>query len=206
MNDQERARPSAPSSGAERSPDLKDLQDLQDLDPAVRGRLATERIVWLCTLRRNGSPHVTPVWFVFVRGTWWIGADRASVKLRNIEHDPRVSLALEGGEAPVVAEGRARIWHVPPGAEATPDAEAAPDAASAPSAAIPSATATTAAAPSDPAVSVPVPVPVPSDVVAAFLAKYDWDVTATLPSASGHSGRVLFEVPVDRWLLAGTAQ
>ncbi|MEU6965629.1 pyridoxamine 5'-phosphate oxidase family protein [Streptomyces chrestomyceticus] len=188
MNDQDHARPSAPSSGAERSPDLTDL------DPAVRGRLATERIVWLCTLRRNGSPHVTPVWFVFVRGTWWIGADRASVKLRNIENDPRVSLALEGGEAPVVAEGRARIWHVPPGAVATPDAEPAPEAASAPS--------TAAAAPSDLAV----PAPVPSDVVAAFLAKYDWDVTATPPSASGRSGRVLFEVPVDRWLLAGTAQ
>lgn len=192
MNDQDHARlPSAPSSDSERSPGL---QNLQDLDPAVRSRLATERIVWLCTLRRNGSPHVTPVWFVFVRGTWWIGADRASVKLRNIENDPRVSLALEGGEAPVVAEGRARIWHVPPGAAATPDAEPAPEAAPTPSA--------TAAAPSDPAV----PVPIPSDVVAAFLAKYDWDVTATPPSASGRSGRVLFEVPVDRWLLAGTAQ
>ncbi|MFF3275452.1 pyridoxamine 5'-phosphate oxidase family protein [Streptomyces chrestomyceticus] len=192
MNDQDHARlPSDPSSGSERSPDL---QNLQDLDPAVRSRLATERIVWLCTLRRNGSPHVTPVWFVFVRGTWWIGADRASVKLRNIENDPRVSLALEGGEAPVVAEGRARIWHVPPGAAATPDAEPAPEVTPTPSA--------TAAAPSDPAV----PVPVPSDVVTAFLAKYDWDVTATPPSASGRSGRVLFEVPVDRWLLAGTAQ
>lgn len=199
MNDQDHARPSAPSSGAERSPDLTDPANLA---PAVRGRLATERIVWLCTLRRNGSPHVTPVWFVFVRGTWWIGADRASVKLRNIENDPRVSLALEGGEAPVVAEGHARTWHVPPGAAATPDAEPTPGAASVPpatavppAAAVPSAA---AAVPSDPAV--------PSDVVAAFLAKYDWDVTATPPSASGRSGRVLFEVPVDRWLLAGTAQ
>ncbi|MFK8845088.1 pyridoxamine 5'-phosphate oxidase family protein [Streptomyces sp. Ac-502] len=161
MNDQERARPSAPSAGAKRS---------QALDPAVRDRLATERIVWLCTLRPNGSPHVTPVWFVFVHGTWWIGADRASVKLRNIENDPRVSLALEDGEAPVVAEGRARTWHVPPRAEADPGAA------------------------------------VPSEVVAAFLAKYDWDVTATPPSASERSGRVLFEVPVDRWLLAGVAQ
>lgn len=176
---QDHARPVVPPTGPERS---------QDLTPAVRGRLAAERIVWLCTLRPNGSPHVTPVWFVFVRGTWWIGAERASVKLRNIENDPRVSLALEGGEAPVVAEGRARIRHVPPGAAASPDAEPAPDAVVPSDAAVPSGAA------------------VPSDVVAAFLAKYDWDVTATPPSASGRSGRVLFEVPVDRWLLAGTAQ
>lgn len=185
MNDQDHARPVVPTAGTERS---------EDLTPAVRGRLAAERIVWLCTLRPNGSPHVTPVWFVFVRGTWWIGAERASVKLRNIENDPRVSLALEGGEAPVVAEGRARIWHVQPGAAASPDAAPAPDAA------VPS----DAAAPSN--ATVPSGAAVPSDVVAAFLAKYDWNVIATPQSASSRSGRVLFEVPVDRWLLAGTAQ
>ncbi|KAA6223427.1 pyridoxamine 5'-phosphate oxidase [Streptomyces albofaciens JCM 4342] len=140
-----------------------------DLDPAVRERLDTERITWLCTLRPDGSPHVTPVWFVFVRDTWWIGADGGSVKARNAAHDPRVSLALEGGEAPVVAEGRARIWRAP--------AEDGAPSGSAPA--------------------------FPPDVVAAFLAKYDWDVTVALRPAPG---RVLFEVPVDRWLLAGTAQ
>ncbi|MFH8409042.1 pyridoxamine 5'-phosphate oxidase family protein [Streptomyces sp. NPDC018019] len=143
----------------------------QDLEPAVRARLATERIAWLCTLRPDGSPHVTPVWFVFVRGTWWIGADGASVKARNAGKDPRVSLALEGGEAPVVAEGRARVWHAPMEGG------------------------TPSAAGSEP--------PFPPDVVAAFLAKYDWDVT--VPERPG-ADRVLFEVPVGRWLLAGTAQ
>ncbi|MFD7665619.1 pyridoxamine 5'-phosphate oxidase family protein [Streptomyces sp. NPDC059788] len=142
----------------------------QALDPAVRDRLATERIAWLCTLRPDGSPHVTPVWFVFLRDTWWIGADRASVKVRNVGHDPRVSLALEGGEAPVVAEGRAKVWHVLPDGGISDGSH------------------TSRTSP---------------EVVAAFLAKYDWDATATLPSASG---RVLFEVPVGRWLLAGTAQ
>ncbi|WP_017571836.1 pyridoxamine 5'-phosphate oxidase family protein, partial [Nocardiopsis halotolerans] len=61
------------------------------------------------TLRRDGSPHVTPVWFVHLRDRWWISVDARSVKARNAAADPRVSLALEDGDAPVVAEGRARV-------------------------------------------------------------------------------------------------
>lgn len=72
-------------------------------------RLRTDRNVWLCTLRRDGSPHVTPVWFVHLRDRWWISVQAGSVKARNISTDPRVSLALEDGDAPVVAEGRALV-------------------------------------------------------------------------------------------------
>ncbi|GGZ20294.1 pyridoxamine 5'-phosphate oxidase family protein [Streptomyces nitrosporeus] len=76
---------------------------------AVRLRLAEEKNVWLCTVRPDGTPHVTPVWFVYRDSTWWIGVDRASVKARNVREDPRVSLALEDGGSPVVAEGDASL-------------------------------------------------------------------------------------------------
>ncbi|MEU7040885.1 pyridoxamine 5'-phosphate oxidase family protein [Streptomyces varsoviensis] len=79
------------------------------LGPAVRARLAREKNVWLCTVRPDGSAHVTPVWFVFERARWWIGTDTGSVKIANIEADPRVSLALEDGRSPVVAEGDATL-------------------------------------------------------------------------------------------------
>jgi PPOX class probable F420-dependent enzyme len=125
---------------------------------AVLDRLAQEKNVWLCTVRPDGSPHVTPVWFVFLRGSWWIGADGGSAKVRNIERYPRVSLALEDGRFPVVAEGDA----------------------------------------------VPHRGPFPEEVTEAFAAKYDgWDVSA--PHRPG-GDRVLLEVPVRRWLLAGEAQ
>ncbi|ANS65330.1 Pyridoxamine 5'-phosphate oxidase [Streptomyces lincolnensis] len=75
--------------------------------PPLRDRLAEERHAWLCTVRPDGSPHVTPVWFVFRDDTWWIGTDGGSVKVRNIEKSPRVSLTLEDGRFPVVAEGEA---------------------------------------------------------------------------------------------------
>jgi PPOX class probable F420-dependent enzyme len=124
---------------------------------SLTDRLATERNVWLCCLRPDGSPHVTPVWFVFLRDTWWVGVDGGSVKARNVAADPRVSLALEDGDSPVVAEGGARTHRAP----------------------------------------------FPAEVVAAFTAKYAWDVT--VPYRPG-SERLLLEVPVRRWLSRGVAQ
>jgi len=37
----------------------------QELDQRVIQRLRQERHAWLCTLRPDGSPHITPVWFVW---------------------------------------------------------------------------------------------------------------------------------------------
>ena len=81
----------------------------QELDGYVRDRLDQDRNVWLCTLRPDGSPHVTPVWFVYREHVWWVASAARNRKIRNLALDPRVSLALEDGVAPVVAEGRATI-------------------------------------------------------------------------------------------------
>ncbi|WP_405101207.1 pyridoxamine 5'-phosphate oxidase family protein [Micromonospora sp. NBC_01412] len=75
------------------------------LDPEILERLERERIVWLCTVRPDGSPHVTPVWFLYRDGEWWIWTQERNRKTRNIVADPRVSLALPDGVYPVVAEG-----------------------------------------------------------------------------------------------------
>ncbi|MGW5557820.1 pyridoxamine 5'-phosphate oxidase family protein [Micromonospora sp. NPDC003944] len=125
---------------------------------AVEERLSRELNIWLCTLRRDGSPHLTPVWFVYLSATFWVGCGSRSVKARNIANDPRVSLALEDGDAPVVAEGAAHLRRGD----------------------------------------------FPAPVVEAFVRKYDgWDVGRQV----GPDGeRTLLEIPVRRWLLAGTAQ
>ncbi|GIG39986.1 nitroreductase/quinone reductase family protein [Cellulomonas phragmiteti] len=66
--------------------------------------------VWLTTLRRDGSPHVTPVWFLLEGGTCWIASSTVNVKVTNIQHDPRVAIAVDGsGARPAVAQGRARV-------------------------------------------------------------------------------------------------
>ncbi|MCU0311738.1 MAG: pyridoxamine 5'-phosphate oxidase family protein [Acidimicrobiales bacterium] len=70
-------------------------------------RLLRERNVWLATVRADGRPHLAPVWFVTVDERFWIGTGAASVKARNIAANPSVSVSLEGGDDPLVAEGRA---------------------------------------------------------------------------------------------------
>ncbi|SCD64187.1 Pyridoxamine 5'-phosphate oxidase [Streptomyces sp. SolWspMP-sol7th] len=82
-------------------------------DSEAATRLARERNVWLCTSRANGIPHVTPVWFVHHLGRWWIGSDERAVKIRNIRRSPTVSLALEDGDHPLVAEGTTRVLTTP---------------------------------------------------------------------------------------------
>jgi hypothetical protein len=77
--------------------------------PNVLARPDREYIGWLCTLRPGGSPHVTPVWFVYRDATWWICVGERSVKARNAGVDGRVSPALEDGVSPVVAEGAVKV-------------------------------------------------------------------------------------------------
>ncbi|MEU4389605.1 pyridoxamine 5'-phosphate oxidase family protein [Kribbella sp. NPDC023855] len=79
------------------------------VDRELLPRLDRERSVWICTLRPDGSPHVTPVWFVYSKATWWVASAEQNRKIRNLTQDPRVSLALEDGRSPAVAEGRAQL-------------------------------------------------------------------------------------------------
>ncbi len=72
--------------------------------------IADAPCAWMTTLRRDGSPHTTPVWFVLVDETFWIASSTLNVKVKNILRDSRVSLAIDGtGARPYVAEGRASV-------------------------------------------------------------------------------------------------
>ncbi len=76
----------------------------------VRNRLEHESVVWLTTVRANGTPEPSPVWF------YWDGSkillrSKPTVKARNIEANPHVTLNFdsEGGGNVVVITGTARI-------------------------------------------------------------------------------------------------
>jgi len=71
-------------------------------------RLATERNVWLATTRDGHPPHLVPIWFVWHDDRFWI-CTSTSVKSRNIGDHPHVTVALEDGNAPAVAEGTATL-------------------------------------------------------------------------------------------------
>ena len=84
------------------------------LDPQVEQRLQTEQNLWLATVRPNGTPHLVPIWFVWVTGKIYLCTGADSVKVRNLLQNSRVSIALEDGAHPVVIEGLAKPIGVTP--------------------------------------------------------------------------------------------
>ncbi len=80
--------------------------DSDKLNKAIP-RLEREQNIWLSTVRADGRPHLIPIWFVWHGDRIWICTPSGTQKLMNIQHNPRVALALEDGSSPVIIEGRA---------------------------------------------------------------------------------------------------
>jgi PPOX class probable F420-dependent enzyme len=74
-------------------------------------RLAEDRIAWLTTVDRAGTPQPVPVWFLYEDGEVLLYSQPGQAKLRNIARNPRVALHLDGdgqGGDVVVLTGDAR--------------------------------------------------------------------------------------------------
>jgi PPOX class probable F420-dependent enzyme len=71
------------------------------------------RTAKLATVRRDGRPHLAPVWYdIDDDGSVVFNTGESTVKGRNLRHDPRVSLCVDDGRPPfsfVVVEGVAQI-------------------------------------------------------------------------------------------------
>ena len=65
------------------------------------------RTTWLTTLNDDGSPHVTAVGALWLDGTFWFQTGAGTKKRRNLERDPRCSIAVSIRDADVVVEGHA---------------------------------------------------------------------------------------------------
>ncbi|WP_369256112.1 PPOX class F420-dependent oxidoreductase [Streptomyces sp. R35] len=64
----------------------------------------------LSTVRADGSPHVTPIWFLLDGDDVLFNTAKGSVKGRNLARDSRVALCVDDDRPPydfVVLEGRA---------------------------------------------------------------------------------------------------
>jgi hypothetical protein len=63
--------------------------------PKVRRFLARCRVVRIATLSAKGTPHITPLWFVFAQGRIYMGARAELPTARNVVANPRVVLLFE---------------------------------------------------------------------------------------------------------------
>ena len=66
------------------------------------------------TVRRDGSPLVTPIWFLHEDGAIWFTPREKSEWLANLRRDPRVCLDIDEQALPyrkVIVDGEAEIAH-----------------------------------------------------------------------------------------------
>jgi PPOX class probable F420-dependent enzyme len=88
---------------------------LQREGPAQR--LAGERVAWLTTVRADGQPQSSPIWFVWDGESLWLRSQPRAGKVRNIEANPHVSFHLSddgyGGNI-VTVDGTASFTEPPP--------------------------------------------------------------------------------------------
>ncbi len=63
----------------------------------------------LGTVMKDGSPHVTPIWYMYEDGKLFVNTTPGRVKYWNIRRDPRVCLLVDDGYPYLVIFGKARI-------------------------------------------------------------------------------------------------
>jgi PPOX class probable F420-dependent enzyme len=68
----------------------------------------------IATIKPDGAPHVTPVWYIYEDGQVFITPRARSTWLANIRRDPRIAVTIDEEASPyrkVTLEGAANIVH-----------------------------------------------------------------------------------------------
>ena len=68
-------------------------------------RLTVSHDYWCATVRPDGSPHVMPVWGVWLGGRLWFSSGLRSRKARNLAADRRCTVTTDDARNPVVVDG-----------------------------------------------------------------------------------------------------
>ena len=89
------------------------------LDGPTREFLREPRDAVVTTINRDGSPHMTVVWYDLRGDELLLNTTDDRVKYRNLERDPRVTVLVGDGKRYVRVDGTAR--KVATGAEALKD-------------------------------------------------------------------------------------
>lgn len=87
----------------------------------VERRLREEPLAWLTTVRANGTPEPSPIWFLWDGATMLIYSQPNQQKLRNISRNPHVAFNFDGdgqGGDIVIITGTATIDSAAPPANA----------------------------------------------------------------------------------------
>lgn len=64
----------------------------------INAFLQGERVCRVATISADGSPHVSPLWFVWDDAALWLNSTVRSQRWQDIGRDPRVSVVVDAGE------------------------------------------------------------------------------------------------------------
>lgn len=83
------------------------LADVGDQGPGGRG--PDRHSHWLTTVNADGSPHTTGIGAFWDDGGFYVVSGRGARKARNLERDPRCTVAVAADDHDVVVEGLAEL-------------------------------------------------------------------------------------------------
>jgi len=73
----------------------------------LEARLGREFTIWIATVRHDGRPHLTPVWYVWLEGCIYVAIGTESQKFVNLRGNQAVAFALPDTENVIILEGEA---------------------------------------------------------------------------------------------------
>lgn len=73
----------------------------------IEARLGREMTIWIATVRGDGRPHLTPVWFVWLDDKVFIATGTETQKFSNLRGNQSVTLAIPDPDQVIIIEGEA---------------------------------------------------------------------------------------------------
>ncbi len=78
-------------------PKRRDLVSMTDEE--MWGFIDGQKSIQIATINKDGSPHLTTLWFAIVDGRIVLETFTKSQKVVNLKRDPRIAVLVESGEA-----------------------------------------------------------------------------------------------------------
>ena len=75
----------------------------------VNVRMANALVYWIGTIQPGNRPHLVPNWGAWLDNYFVFGTHPATLKARNLERDPHISIGVQDGQHGVIIEGVAGV-------------------------------------------------------------------------------------------------